>query len=184
MHILEGASFAWFTAPADYYLQADPRLAAAPQSGTSVLCTGQGSFGCKVNCILTPVYPQHKALTEYGNITNALRARIAINIRAFGIAASNLKASMESASDTKAVGIIQLGDDHFLLEGLPARSSRVVAKALKARASTRASTLRPTWPLSGVPSQKRFYNLTRAEDIPPTRTPALPDSPPPMTDTP
>ena len=53
-------------------------------------CTGLGSFGCKVDYILTPVYPQHKALTGYEIIGNALKARIAVNVRAIGIVANTL----------------------------------------------------------------------------------------------
>ena len=49
------AGFTRSTTPDNYYLLANPRLAEAPKSGTSVLCTGQGSFGCKVNYILTPM---------------------------------------------------------------------------------------------------------------------------------
>ena len=53
-------------------------------------------FGSKVNY----VYPQHKALTEH-------------KINAF-------KTSMENAGDIRAFGIVQLGNEHFLLEMLPA----------------------------------------------------------------
>ena len=46
------AGFDRFTTPADEYLLAIPRLAEAPETSTTVLCTGQGSIGCKVNYIL------------------------------------------------------------------------------------------------------------------------------------
>ena len=52
------------TPPDNYYLRANPRLAGAPESGTSVLCTGQGAFGHHVNYILTPIYPEHVTLLE------------------------------------------------------------------------------------------------------------------------
>ena len=80
------AGFTRSTTPANYYLLANPRLAEAPESGTSVLGTGQGSFRYNVNYILNPMYPQHRTLTEYEII--------------------NVKTSMENAVDTRAVGIV------------------------------------------------------------------------------
>ena len=84
----KGAGFARFTTPANYYLIADPRLAQAPETSTSVL----GLFKCQVNYILTPMYPQHMTLTENKIVTNTLKARIAVNVRAIGIIANTLQA--------------------------------------------------------------------------------------------
>ena len=97
-------------------------------------------FGSKVNYTLTPVYPQHKALTEYGSATNDLKARVAVSVRAIGITANALKTSIESAGSIRAVGIVRLGIKRFLLEVFLARSSEIIASDLKARTSCAIST--------------------------------------------
>ena len=127
-----GAVFERFTSPADYYLLANPRLAEAPETSTSVLCTGQRSFGFKVNYVLTPMYPQHTTLTKYEIIANALKARITIDVRAIRIVANALKACASCAlsqpnpsgalslePSTSPAQDIQLGNKHFLSDVLP-----------------------------------------------------------------
>ena len=88
----KGAGFDRFTTPVDNYLLADPRLAEAPELSTSVLCTGQGSFGHKVNYILNPMYPQHKTLNESEIGTFKTSMVNAVNVKAIAIIPNALKA--------------------------------------------------------------------------------------------
>ena len=103
-NVAKGAGFTRSTTPANYYLLANPRLAEAPESGTSVLCTGQGSFGCKVNYILTPMYPQHMTLTEYEIIAVNTSMENAVNTRAIGMVSNAIKAR-ESAHIFRIPGL-------------------------------------------------------------------------------
>ena len=87
-----GASFIFN--PAGYLPEEATGSAALPSPAPRPL--EELTFGCKVNYILTPMYPQHMTLTEYEISAVKTSMENAVDARAVGIVANTLKARLSA----------------------------------------------------------------------------------------